>query len=349
MSLPKAGVHYPGNLAAANRPVFTRDLLPALADAATCPIEPGHAELAAVLLADFIACALGARGVPSYEYFAADGVAGNAALLSLRGSARDLDDLDWTTSMHPGSVIWPIALALGAAVGAGGETMCRAAVSGYRSAATVAQALGPEHRKGWHVTATAGAFGATSAACVLLGHSANDHAGALALAAANTGGIGQAPLERSGAASFNRAAATTLGLQAARAASAGVPWTRDPLGGERGLLHLMGGGQEVEGAEFRIHEGIVTASLRVLPVNGFAQSAVLAAARLRLKLSGSLESMRIQVAPAAARMTDGSMGGPWWDLRLSALRAWTAGDPFTVEDLGRCDGTTGMHAHQRGR
>ena len=69
-----------------------------------------------------------------------------------------------------------------------------------------------------------------------------------------------------------------------------------------------GGSQEVEGAEFRIHEGIVTASLRVLPVNGFTHS--------------------------AARMTDGSMGGPWWDLRLSALRVWTAGDPFAVEDLG---------------
>ncbi|MFZ4497858.1 MAG: hypothetical protein ACOYN7_10440, partial [Candidatus Nanopelagicales bacterium] len=68
-----------------------------------------------------------------------------------------------------------------------------------------------------------------------------------------------------------------------------------------------GGSQEVKGAEFRIHEGIATASLRVLPVNGFAQS--------------------------AARMTDGSMGGPWWDLRLSALRG-TAGDPFAVEDLG---------------
>lgn len=303
-------------------------LLELLADRAEQSVAGRDEERAVLLVADALSGCLAARELIPAEPYAADGVAGRVALLARRMSAQDLDDVDWTSMHHPGSVVLPVVLALGSQDRA--PAIGRAVASGYRVAATMADLLGAEHRRGWHVTATAGAVGAASAASVMLGATPRQHAGSLALAAANVGGIGQAPLERAGAASFNRAAAACLGLLAARSAIAGTPWTREPLSGSRGLLALTSAGVDVRTPEMR--EGIRDAAPRIFPVTGFAQSAVIATADLRSRATDPLISLEVTVTPSAAAMADGSAGGDWWNLRLAVARAWALGDPFAVGD-----------------
>ena len=303
------------------------DLLQSLAEHAEAAVTVEEEVRAVPLIADAIACILaGSLLVPS-EPFADDGAAGRVALLALRASSRDLDDVDWISLHHPGSVVMPVVLTLARADRAG--LIARAITSGYRVAATMADLLGLEHRRRWHVTATAGALGAASAASVMLGATRLQHVAALSLAAANAGGIGQAALERSGAASFNRAAAASLGLVAARSAIAGVTATHEPLFGSRGLLALTSTGEAVSTP---LRHGINDAAPRVYPVSGFAQSAVTAAVGLRPHVAEPVVSLEVIVTPIAEMMCDGSAGGDWWNLRLAVARAWSRGEGFGIDD-----------------
>ncbi len=282
-----------------------------------------------LLLADFLACADAGRSRYDAGPFMQDGVAGIAALLALRSSAIDLDDVDWYSLHHPGSVVWPVALALAMHSDSSGNLLSQAARAGYTTAATIADHLGTTHRATWHVTATAGALGAASAASVMLELSDTNHLRALKLAAANVGGLALAARERRGAASFNRAAATTLGLMAARAASVGAEAVFAPIDGLGGLVQAMSGvGSK---GEPRVRRGVLDASVRLYPVSGFLQSVVAATSTLRTRVSGDVRSIRIGVPEGIRSLVDGEVGGPWWDARLSALRAWAGADPFLAD------------------
>lgn len=310
-----------------------RELLSAFVDCARWEPSRSDAARVTVLIADALACCLAEPQVPSAG-FADDGVSGVAALLALRMSSRDLDDVDWSSLHHPGSAVLPVVLALGGRYRQPAETIVRAVCSGYRVAATMADLLGIEHRQRWHVTATAGAIGAASAASVLLGATPEQHASALALAAANVGGIGQAPLERLGAASFNRSAASCLGLLSARGAIAGAQPTVASLAGPRGLIALTAPGHPVV-EDFRrvpIRDGIRDAAVRLFPVTGFAHSAVLGTTILRGRATAPLISLEVRTTPAAAELANGSTGGDWWNLPLAVARAWELGDPFVVDN-----------------
>src|SRR5439155_1070396 len=82
------------------------------------------------------------------------------------------------------------ALAAAELVGASGERVLRAAVAGYDVAARLAMALGPaaHYRRGFHLTATCGAFGAAAAAGAVLGLDAAAVAAALGIAGSQAAG-----------------------------------------------------------------------------------------------------------------------------------------------------------------
>ena len=185
------------------------------------------------------------------------------------------------------------------------------------------------------MTATAGAFGATSAASVALGLSSDEHQRALALAAANVGGLSVAAKERGGAAAFNRVAAASLGVMAARAAMAGVPAVIDPIGGAGGVVEVMTSSSI---RRVRVRDGVRDAAIRRYPTSGFLQSAVAESARLSLAAQGELVSIRVQLPDGVGALLDGTAGGPWWDGRLCVLRAWSAGSGFAATTPCALDG-----------
>ena len=290
------------------------------------------------LLADFLACVRG--GDIEEAAFAADGVAGTAAFLGLRASALDRDDVDWRSLHHPGSVVWPVVLALGADLGVPAERAAQAAWNGYCAAATIADALGADHRRTWHVTATAGTVGAAAAASVLLGLDASRRAVALRLAVTNVGGLSRAATERRGAAAFNRAAAVTLGIVAARGAAAGASAVDDPLTGAGGLLEAMGGAPH--GAGVPVRDGLDDVAPRPLPTSGFLQGVAFGVARARSRLGGELVRLRVGLTGAVLPMVDGADAGPWWDARTTALRAWARAEAFLVDRPGPLDPRTDL-------
>jgi len=79
--------------------------------------------------------------------------------------ALEMDDTHQGGSVHLGATVFPAALAAAELAGASGERVLRAALGGYDVAARLAMALGPaaHYRRGFHLTATCGAFGAAAA------------------------------------------------------------------------------------------------------------------------------------------------------------------------------------------
>jgi hypothetical protein len=307
-------------------------LLDALAQAPST-VPPDARPVLLWTLADHLACVLGASPDPDHDAtaFDADGVSGRASALALRASRDDRDDVDWEVLTHPGSVVWPTVLATAARAGCGGPAVARAAFLGYRAIATMARRLGAAHRGAWHVTSTAGGFGAAAAAGAILELAPEQQAAAFAHTAAATGGLGQAALERRGAAAFNRAAAAARGILAVRAAAYGAVPVDAPLDGERALVALVGDGSRAAGGAPEVVDGTAALGPRVYPVSGFGQGAVAATADLRRAHPDDvLDELVVEVAEPAVRLMDGSTGDRWWSLADAAAAAWATGDPFSL-------------------
>jgi 2-methylcitrate dehydratase PrpD len=307
------------------------DLVRRLTDTSSVDAGPVALSRLEVLLTDYLVCLASTHGSVGRKTsrLGLDGVVGLGAWLALQSSSEDRDDIDWSVGTHPGSVIWSSVFAMAKSGKEVRENFLSAALGGYRTSASVANFLGRSHREKWHVTATAGAFASTSAAALGLGLSAEEHQRALHLVGMNMGGSARAPRERSGAAGFNRAAATSLGLTAAMAAQEGAKAVENLWNGPQGVLELFSG-QGNEGKTNLIQNGVSTSSLRLFPTNGYIQAAVLAVAELASRNSKRLQSMEVKVAASIVPMIDGSRGGSWWDARSALAAAWVSQDPSSL-------------------
>jgi 2-methylcitrate dehydratase PrpD len=107
---------------------------------------------------------------------------GGAAFLNgALAHSLDFDDTHAAGSLHPGAPVIPAALAAGEMVGASGADVLAAIIAGYEVTCRVALALpaGDHYDRGFHPTATCGAFGAAAAAARVFGLDADGVAGAL--------------------------------------------------------------------------------------------------------------------------------------------------------------------------
>ncbi|MBT0781866.1 MmgE/PrpD family protein [Paracoccus sp. pheM1] len=181
------------------------------------------------------------------------------------GHAYELDDTHDVTTSHPGCVIIPAALAVGAQTGASQADLFRAAIAGYEAMALIggcAGGLETVHR-GFHPTSVFGSFGAATAAVALRayargqevtpdmllqawGHALSQACGSMQFSAEPTGGevkrVHAGLGARNGvlAADFAELSAVTAPLQAAE--------------GAYGVAGLFGGPlQAVEPGEKQIH------------------------------------------------------------------------------------------------
>ena len=268
-----------------------------------------------VLLTDYLVAARAGRYLAKTHHMGAN--------LAMNSSADDADDIDWSVVTHPGSIIWSALLHQ---LFAFPETAMRfksGAYAAYRTNASIAGFFGGSHRAKWHITTTAGTFAAATASNVLRQATTEQSLASLLHVAANMGGIAVAD-RRAGAAIFNRGAALTLGIIASEAALSGIPHATNIWDGDRGLVALFSLSNDPELATIR--DGISTAGLRLLPCNGFVQSAYMAIADCREKLDGELLSMRVGLTQAMLPFLDGSVGGDYWSAHHSAAKAWNPAD-----------------------
>jgi hypothetical protein len=291
-------------------------------------------QAARLLASDFLASvrANGARdgGVGDLR----DGPMEIAARLAATASAADLDDVDWSGPLHTGSVVWSAVLGAGAAWSLPGSRVLHAGVCGYRVARAAAAMLGGEHSRRWHLTATAGALGASVAVSVVRGHHLELTARALAFSMLNLGGLGQAPLERRGAARATRAYAAAHGVLSVMLARSDVPTVDAPWSGSRGVERVLQAG----GLSTPVEESPWTSvGLRLYPVNGFIHSAVRATADVRPEVNADDCDIVWELPEATLSMVDSADHGVWWDARLAAARAIGTRSPWLVDRAGPWD------------
>jgi 2-methylcitrate dehydratase PrpD len=339
-------VRIPHDCAGENPRTLTQQFANRLLECSRAPLSEPARRNAAVLLADFLACVRAGAGRPGcpatgWAEFgkvlrACDSLAGvagaadsSAAAAAAAAHAMDRDDVHWDAVTHPGSVVWPVVLGLNA--GATGPQILAAAVAGYEACVRMSTFLGPQHRRWFHSTATAGTIGAASAAAMLLSLDDEAMGNALGHAISVVGGSSQCLGEHSGTQVFHRSHAVRAGIAAARAAADGLPATRLGFEGTGGLLAGPEPAARQPEALFDDRPAAIgTTSVRLYATAGWNQAAAeAAAAQPRSALTGSPE-LAVHVNPTAADVSSGPAAHGrerWWSLEWSVATALVTGDP----------------------
>lgn len=149
--------------------------------------------------------------------------------------ALDYDDTHFAYVGHPSVAILPAALAVGEETGVDAAQVVDAFLLGAEGGCRLGMVLGAGHyNKGFHQTATSGAFGATLAAGRIYGLSRGEMRNALSLVATRAAGL-KSQFGTMGK-PFNAGAAAANGVEAAALARRGFVSADDGFGGPQGFL-----------------------------------------------------------------------------------------------------------------
>ncbi len=166
-----------------------------------------------------------------------------AALLNgASGHALDYDDTNPAVGCHATAPVLPAVLAAADMLGASGADLITAFVVGVEIEARVGRAIGTEHyNRGWHTTATFGAFGATAAVAHLLQLDGAQYAVAMGLAASRASGVKAnfGTMTKP----YHAGLAAASGVAAAQLAARGFTANPDAVFGNQGYLQAAATGR----------------------------------------------------------------------------------------------------------
>lgn len=149
----------------------------------------------------------------------------------------DMDDAHRDSLTKTGSAITPAVMAMGEAVQASGADIVRSAAAGYEVMIRLGLAVNPGHRsRGFHSTATLGAFGAAVAAGCILRLTPERMIDALGIAGTQCAGLTAFINNASMTKPLNVAKAVHSGILAARLAHQGYRGPPDVLEGAEGFF-----------------------------------------------------------------------------------------------------------------
>jgi 2-methylcitrate dehydratase PrpD len=211
------------------------------------------------LLVDWMGSALagkGARPVVALERFAAEMGPGDgpseivpsggstsplfAALINGAAShVAEQDDVHNGSVFHPGTVVFPAALAVAQTEGASGRDLLVAAIAGYEVGIRVGEFLGRSHYKTFHTTGTAGTLASAAAVAKLLSLDADGTQHALGSAGTQAAGLWEFLRDGADSKQIHTAKAAADGLLSAYLARSGVTGARRILEGAQGLAAGM--------------------------------------------------------------------------------------------------------------
>lgn len=163
----------------------------------------------------------------------------HAALLNgISSHVFDFDDTHPDSLVHPSGPVASAVLALGEWKHASGRDVINAFVAGVEVECRVANAVLPAHYDiGWHITGTAGVFGAAAASARLLRLTEAQTVCALGLAATQAAGLRE--MFGSMAKSFHPGRAAQNGLASALLAHSGFTSSQTGIEGKRGFAHVL--------------------------------------------------------------------------------------------------------------
>jgi 2-methylcitrate dehydratase PrpD len=163
----------------------------------------------------------------------------HAALLNgYMAHLQDYDDTHFPTVLHPTAPVWPAVLALAEESGASGRDALAAFALGAEVACRISMSVHPWHYDaGWHITGTAGVFGAVAGAGWLMELSTEQMTNALATGGTQASGVRE--VFGSDTKAMHPAKAASNGLQAAMLAKEGFTGPDDIIGGRRGFWEVL--------------------------------------------------------------------------------------------------------------
>jgi 2-methylcitrate dehydratase PrpD len=164
---------------------------------------------------------------------------GAAMLNGTLAHSLDFDDTHAPGSLHPSAPILPAAFAAAEMARNDGKTLLAAIVAGYETQIRLSLALDPaaHYDRGFHPSATCGAFGAASAAGRLLGLDASKQAHAFGIVLSMAAGSMQFLVNGAWTKRSHVGHAAMCGLIAATLAREGYQGATAALEGKWGFLH----------------------------------------------------------------------------------------------------------------
>lgn len=170
----------------------------------------------------------------------------NAALINgMSSHILDFDDTHLKSVIHPGGPVLSAILALAEYRPVRGADFLNALILGVETACRIGNAVYPDHYdRGWHITGTAGAFGAAAASGKLLGLSEQQMVWAFGLAASQPVGLRESfgSMNKS----FNPGRAAHNGLTSALLASKNYTSSDQMIEAKRGWANTVSTKQDYQ-------------------------------------------------------------------------------------------------------
>jgi len=165
--------------------------------------------------------------------------AGAAMLNGTLAHSLDFDDTHASGSLHPSAPIVPAAFAAAEMAGGDGKAVLSAIVAGYEVQIRLSLALDPKahYDRGFHPTATCGAFGAAAAAGRLLGLDTAGYLNAFGIVLSMSAGSMQFLVNGAWTKRSHVGHAAMCGVIAATLAREGYQGAADAIEGKWGFLH----------------------------------------------------------------------------------------------------------------
>ena len=165
-----------------------------------------------------------------------------AFLNALMGHRLELDDVHTNSKTHIGTIVVPTSLCIAQYLKLSGKQLLEAIICGYEIMSRIGMALGvSSHRnKGWHVTSTAGTFGAAAAAAKLFKLNKEQTLNALGMAGTQSFGLWAFLEDSASSKILHPARAASSGIEAVMLAKAGMTGPKSILDAkDGGLLKAM--------------------------------------------------------------------------------------------------------------
>lgn len=166
------------------------------------------------------------------------GAATAAFLTAAYGHSLDFDDTHAASSLHPSAPVVAAALAAADLTDAAGQDVVAAVIAGYEVICRLGLALDPtrHYARGFHPTATAGAFAAAAAAGRVLGLSTDEMVCAFGIAGSEASGSLQFLVNGSWTKRYQVGASARNGVLAALLAAEGFVGSIEAIEGRHGFL-----------------------------------------------------------------------------------------------------------------
>jgi len=170
------------------------------------------------------------------------------------GHAIEMDDVHNESSLHPGVVVFPSALATGERMAVNGKSFIEAAIIGFEVMVRLGKAIGPanSYARGFHPTATCGTFGSSVVASKIMGLKTEKMVSALGIAGSQAAGSMEYLAQGAWTKRFHAGWAAHSGMVAALLAREGFRGPTSIIEGRDGFLHAYTSGADAS----KVLEGI---------------------------------------------------------------------------------------------